>query len=137
VDRAWRPQDQPTYSVGLVQLFTALSTGKINVNTAPASTLQIIPGMDENSAAQVIKQRSGPDGVDGTEDDTPFRNVGELVMAVSNPQLMQQLSRYCDVRSRTFEIQVEARIGDDKRIFHAILGRNSPRDVQVLSFYWD
>ena len=128
--------DEPTYAVGLVDIFTPLSTGKINVNTASFDDLQIIPGMDENSAAQIVKLRSGPDGADGTEDDTPFHNVGELAMAV-NQQLMPQLSRYCDVRSRTFAVEVNADISGYKRTFHAILGRNSPRDVQVLSFYWD
>jgi len=47
------------------------------------------------------------------------------------------LQRYCDVRSRTFDVEVDATLGSYHRTFHAILGRNSPRDVQILSFYWD
>ncbi len=136
VDHFGRPVEEPTYRIGLVDIFTPFSSGRINVNTASATTLQAIPGIDQNSAAQIIRLRSGPDGVDGTEDDTPFHNVGELAMAV-NPQLMPMLSRYCDVRSRTFDVEVDADIGGYKRTFHAILGRASARDVQVLSFYWD
>jgi hypothetical protein len=74
--------------------------------------------------------------VDGTEDDLPFRNAGELINAIPSAQIVGQLQRYCDVRSRTFEVQVDAEVGGYKRQFIAILGRNSPRDVQVLSFYW-
>jgi type II secretory pathway component PulK len=136
VDRWGHPVEQPTYPVGLADLFTTLSTGKINVNTASATVLQMIPGVDENAAAQIIKQRAGPDGVDGTEDDTPFQNVGELINAGVSRQAIQQLSRYCDVRSRTFEVQIDASIYGSHRTFYAVLGRNNPRDIQLLSFYW-
>ena len=99
-------------------------------------TLQMIPSVDENIASEIIRLRSGPDGADGTEDDTPFHNAGELVNAGLSRQVVQQLSRFCDVRSKTFEVEVNAEIGTYKRQFFAILGRNSNRDVQVLSFYW-
>jgi general secretion pathway protein K len=134
--RAGRPNDTPVYPVGLVDVFTALSSGKININTASLTTLQVIPGIDQNAAAQIIKLRSGPDGVDGTEDDTPFANVGEAAMAV-NPQLQQQLARYGDVVSQTFDVQVDANLGGYHRTYYATLGqsRNS-RTLQILSFYW-
>lgn len=135
VDRFGRALQAPAYTAGLVDIFTPMSSGRINVNTASAAVLQTIPGIDQNVAEQIIKMRSGPDGVDGTEDDTPFQNVGELAMAVS-PQLMPMLQRYCDVRSRTFQVQVDAEIGGSRRTFFAIIGRNSTRDLPVLSFYW-
>jgi len=131
--RAGQP---PFYTVGLVDLFTPLSSGKINVNTAPATALQMIPGVDEIIATEIIRMRSGPDGVDGTEDDTPLRNPGELVNVLRNYQATAQISRFCAVRSATFEVHVDAEVGGYHRQFVAILGRNSPRDVQVLSFYW-
>ena len=100
------------------------------------NVLQMIPGVDENIAQNIIKVRAGPDGVEGTEDDTPFATVNQLVMAELNPQLVSQLSRTCAVRSSTFEIHVTARFGDSKREYIAILFRNSGADIQVLSFYW-
>ncbi|MGN6556288.1 MAG: general secretion pathway protein GspK [Verrucomicrobiota bacterium] len=136
VDRYGRPVQQPIYPVGLAELFTALSSGKININTASINTLRTIPLLDENAAAEIIKLRSGPDGADGTEDDTPFRNVGELVNTGLNRQVIPQISRYCDVRSRTFDVEILAEIGGYTRKFNAIIGRNSPRDVQILSFSW-
>jgi general secretion pathway protein K len=136
VDRHGRLTEQPSYPVGLEEIFTPLSSGKININTASATTLQTIPLIDANAAAEIVKLRAGPDGADGTDDDTPFHNIGEVAMAV-NPQLMQQLTRYGDVHSRTFKVQVDVEISGYKRTFYAVLGRNSPRDVQVLSFYWD
>ncbi len=135
VDHWGRPVEQPTYPIGLADIFTPLSNGKININTASAETLQAIPLVDANAAAQIIQQRSGPDGVDGTEDDLPFRDAAEAGMAI-NPGVAQQLRRYGTVRSNTFEVRVTAELGGYTREFYAIMGRNNPRDVQILGFYW-
>jgi len=132
------PGGQPqAYGVGLVELFTPLSNGRLNLNTASFTTLQMIPFVDENIAAQIIQCRSGPDGVDGSEDDTPFRNAGEGLMCGGlNRAVVGQVQRYCDVRSQTFEVQVDAQVNGYHRYFFAILARKSPRDVQVLTFHW-
>lgn len=138
-DRFGRLVEPPSYPVGLQDIFTPFSTGRININTASATVLQMIPGVDENMANQIIQLRAGPDGVDGTDDDTPFNNPGELVNAGLNRALVQQVMAFCDVRSSTFQVTVDAKIGDSHRRFHALLGRNpgNPKDVAVLSFYWD
>jgi len=123
--------------VGLVDLFTPLSSGRINLNTAPVGTLQLIPFVDENIAARIIECRSGPDGQDGTEDDTPFRNPGEgLLCAGLNNLVVGQVQQYCDVHSRVFEVQVDAQINGYHRYFYATLVRYSPQNVQVLTFHW-
>jgi type II secretory pathway component PulK len=137
LDRWGRPVEQPLYSVGLEEIFTPLSSGKININTASLTALQAIPLVDANAAAEIVKLRAGPDGAEGTDDDTPFRNVGELINTGLSRQAVPQISRYCDVRSRTFRVEVTANMGGHTRVFRAIIGRNSPRDVQVLSFNWD
>ena len=124
------------YDVGLVNLFTPLSSGQININTASARVLQMLPFVDENVAAEIIRLRAGPDGMDGTDDDTPLRSPGELVNAGLNNQIVGQIGRYCTVRSRTFEVQVDAEINGYHRYFYAILGRNGPRDIQVLTYHW-
>jgi len=133
-----QPGGQPrSYGVGLVDLFTPLSSGRINLNTASLTTLQMIPFVDENIAARIIECRSGPDGQDGTEDDTPFRNPGEgLLCGGLNNAVVGQVQRYCDVRSRVFEVQVDAQINGYHRYFYATVLRNNPRDVQVLTFHW-
>ena len=124
----------PAYAVGLTELFTPISSGKINVNTASPTVLQMLPFVDENLAAEIVRLRAGPDGVDGTEDDTPLRNPGELVNAGLPRQIVGEVMRYCDVRSRVFEVTVDAEVGSYKRRFVALLGRNNPRDVQILTF---
>jgi type II secretory pathway component PulK len=128
--------EAPNYPFGLVDLFTPFSSGRININTADANVLQLIPGVDNTVAANILKFRAGPDGVEGTEDDTPFQNVNQLAAAGVSPQVVAQLGRYCDVRSHTFQVTVTAQIGNYKRDFKAILFRNGST-VQVVSFYWN
>lgn len=131
------PGQVPDYPFGLVDVFTPVSSGRININTADVNVLQMLPGVETNTAAAIILQRAGPDGIDGTEDDTPFRNVGQLAAAgVLNPQAIAQLNNMCDVRSRTFEVHITAHIGNSSRDFTAILFRNTGTDIQVLRFYW-
>ena len=59
-------------------------------------------------ADAIIKQRAGPDGVDGTEDDMPFRRDPAAIDRLWN----QRYGGLCDVRSSTFEVHVTAQIGD-------------------------
>jgi general secretion pathway protein K len=135
VDRFGNPIPPKVYNAHLVDVFTAISTGRININTADRNVLQAIPGVDEAMADQIIRVRSGPDGADGTEDDTPFANVGELASAGLPQTAAPSLQRYCTVRSATFMVQIDAQIGGTKQTYFAILGRNNQRDIQILSFY--
>lgn len=137
-----RPVPQPqvqSYPLGLVDFFTPLSNGRININTAPQHVLQLLPGIDESIAANIIRARAGPDGVEGTEDDTPFLNVAALNPAIVPGIIPEMVARYavvCSVQSSTFEVTVDARIGNTRRTYVAIVRRNSPRDVPVLQFSW-
>jgi len=132
------PGSEESYSFGLTNVFTAVSSGQININTADANVLaQLFPGGDLQSAQDIVKFRAGPDGVEGNEDDTPFRNVGQLSAAGVSPQAVQQLSQLCTVRSTTFEVTITASVGPQTRVFHAILLRTNGANVQVVGFYWD
>ena len=129
------PGQAPSYAFGLKDVFTPFSSGKININTADATVLQLIPGVDQAAADQIIKFRAGPDGVDGTDDDTPFQNPGQLATAGVDPKAMAQIQNFVTVKSTTFEVHVTARIADHTREFVAIIFRNGS-DVQTVGFYW-
>lgn len=127
-------------SVVLEDLFTPISSGKLNINTASEETLQLIPGIDSNLAKAIVAARAGG-GVPGLTggDEGPFRSLDPAYLWKKVPGLSldgaRTLQGFCDVRSRTFEVTVEAEVGGYKRQFVAILGRNNPTDVQVLIFY--
>lgn len=125
------------YSVGLVDLFTTISSGQVNINTAPAIVLQLFPEIDENLASSIVTWRAGPDGVEGTEDDTPFHNVGELANVPGMTRgLAGQIAARLGVQSFTFEVHVTAQIDRIKREYVAIVRRNDARTVPVLCMYW-
>lgn len=132
LDELGNPIPPHIYAAHLVDIFTPLSTGRININTASPLVLQTIPGIDAAMAEQIVRIRAGPDG----QNDTPFENVSQLASAGLPQVAAPSLSRYCTVKSSTFEVTVDAQIGSSKQTFHAVLGRNNPKDVQILSFYW-
>jgi hypothetical protein len=111
----------------------------INVNTASATQWQIIPEIDDTFAQAIISGpggRAGPDGMDGTDDDVPFRSPQEIARVGINQLLVQQLARHFTVRSLVFEVTVDAQIDTDRRQYVALLRRNTARDIQVLNLYW-
>jgi type II secretory pathway component PulK len=130
------PRDNvPAFPVGLKDLFTPLSGGRININTASAEVLQCIPGVTPEMAAGIVGARSGED--DGTGLAGPYRNVDQVRRVPEvNLVVARALQQFCDVRSRTFEVHVDAVVSGYHRHFVGILGRNNPRDVQILNFYW-
>ena len=130
------PGQEPTYAFGLQDVFTPFGSGKININTADLKALQLIPGMDTVSAEAMLKFRAGPDGVEGTEDDTPFQNPGMVAAAGVDPRAAQQIGQYATTKSTTFEVHVTARIGELTREYVAVIWRGGPNSVQTVEFYW-
>lgn len=129
------PGSAAEITVGLTNLFTPLSDGKINLNTASAEVLQLVPGVTREAAEGIVGARAGQD--DGTGLLGPYRSVAQVQRVPQvTPIMSQMLQQFCDIRSRTFEVQVDAQVGGYHRHFVGVIGRNSPRDVQVLSFYW-
>ena len=57
---------------------------------------QLLPGVDEVVAQNIIRVRAGLDGVDGTEDDTPFQSLAMLSPAMVPgmvPELAVEMQR--------------------------------------------
>lgn len=129
-----RAREMPSFTVGLADLFVPVSSGRININTASPVVLGMLPFMDENYVQEIIRLRAGEDGVEGTDDDTPWQNVGELGRYIPDPQMQQSFMQFCDVRSRVFEVTVDAEIDSYRRRFVALLARDNPRSIHILTF---
>lgn len=130
------PGQEPDYPFGLVDVFTPISSGRININTAGTNVLQMLPGVDGDMADKIVLQRAGPDGVEGDEDDTPFQNPNQLATVGINQQFIGRITQLCTTRSSVFEIQVTAHIGDASRDYTALIYRKSGTDLQVMGFFW-
>lgn len=119
----------PMHPFGFVDFFNAFSERQLNVNTVSAQVLQLLPGMDESLAYSIVDYRTGPDGIDGTEDDTPYASVAEVPVP---PGVGTAISQYLNVRSATFEVTVEARLGTLTKEYVAMLKRMGPTEIVVL-----
>lgn len=134
--------EEMSYNIGLVDLFTPISKGYININTASEMVLQLLPGMDENRARNIVEYRRGFDQVEGTYDDEPFENINQLrnVAGFSSAEAIAIAGRFMSVRSSTFEVTVKATIGKHSRTLVAVLARGkdaqNPKDVTILYTYW-
>jgi general secretion pathway protein K len=135
--------EEPVYTMGLVDIFTALSSGRININTVDERVLQALPGIDAIIAGEILRPRRGLDGQDGTQDDVPVANVNALAglfggaggQGGQQNQMAQQFLQYLTTRSLMFEVTVDARIGNIRKRYVALLRRNGPKDIQTLSMY--
>jgi general secretion pathway protein K len=117
------------YPYGLKDFFTPISSGTINVNTAPTQVLMMIPGIDELAASEIVAQRSGPDGIQGTPDDTPYASPSMLPIL---PDVLNLASRFLSVRSLHFLVEVDVTINSTTRRFEALIRRESPTRVDTI-----
>lgn len=123
-------------TVGLRDIFTSIGGPRVNINTASAVVLSLLPGLNEILAREIVRFRRGEDQLDGTIDDIPFRNLNDLLgVPGMDPELMDHLRRFCITHSKTFEVVVESQFGDYVKTYQAILVRPNPRNVFVASFH--
>lgn len=130
-------EDENIFEGGLMDLFCTLSSGTLNINTAPAEVLQMLPGITPEIANEIITYRRGLDDMEGSEDDVMITGVAMLQQIPGMPPtLVQQIGSFCGVRSTVFEVEVRARVGEQERVFSSMLHRVSARDVRILYFQW-
>ena len=119
----------PIFEVGLKDLFTPISSGLINVNTASRWVLMLIPGIDEMTANAIISRRAGADGMEGTGDDEPFRSPAEIPIGAAGADISQQ---FFSVRSAFFMVTVDASVDQTRKKFEALVQRQSPQNIVTL-----
>lgn len=118
---------------GLRDLLTAYSSGRVNINTASAAVLKAWVGMDEAAADAILARRAGPDGEEGTEDDAPFRQVGEALDLIPGLEqnLRRQLSQILTVESRFFTITSTGESGGVQRTIVTLVEKDRQRTAAV------
>lgn len=119
----------------LIDLFTVGSGGRINVNTAPAEILAVLPGFDAEMAQAIVDYRNGDDGMAGTEDDRPFLSVGELTSVTGmDAATLRGVGRILGVQSVFFRVRSEGRVGEARRVVEVLLRRDQD-EVRVVGWY--
>ena len=121
-------------TVALRDLLTTTSSGVINILTASPSQLQVLPQVDETLAGQIVQLRGEHDAAAGLA----YANPAELLSYTSlGKDFAQQIAPYCTFRSTTFEITVLVQVGLAERTYFAVVRRNSPNDIPILSMRWE
>ena len=63
--------------------FTLNSAGPVDVAWASRDVLVSLPGLTPEMVDRFLQLRQGPDGIDGTEDDTQFKSIEDVGRALS------------------------------------------------------
>ncbi|MCK5654772.1 MAG: general secretion pathway protein GspK [Candidatus Aureabacteria bacterium] len=118
-------------NIRLKDIITVYTDGKVNINTAGLEVLSSLIGGNAELARNIIKYRAGADGVDGTEDDSPFSSAGKVTSIVGGSG-HGQFAKLIKVNSNVFKIVSVGRV-DNSRVtkkIEAIVDRsNSPLKI--------
>lgn len=93
--------------------FTVYGDGLIDLNTAPWEIILALSGTTEDSALNFVAVRNGDDGLEGTEDDYTFEDVGEVqaLLGLSDSE-WEEISGYVSLTGGTLRIESTGRIGE-------------------------
>ncbi|MCA1810153.1 MAG: general secretion pathway protein GspK, partial [Lentisphaerae bacterium] len=121
------PETDTTVYETLAGFLTTYSEDqKININAADLATLMAFLNIDEQLAQQIIDERAGPDGIEGTADDDPFTQEN---LTSRLPILSEEALKYIAFNAvGRFNIRVQGQVGDVTRNINCIVSK----DEQVL-----
>jgi type II secretory pathway component PulK len=119
---------------GLVSLLCAVSSGRVNINTASPGVLRAMFSGNDFIPSQILQRRQGPDGVDGSLDDFPFRNPAELQPFMAVGGTNNPLATGFITQSSTFEVRVLVQMRGVEGKYRALLRRGGSRELQIMTF---
>jgi general secretion pathway protein K len=104
--------------------FTLNSTGPVDVVWAPRDVLRALPGFTDAIVDRFLQLRAGPDGKDGTADDTVFNNLDEVRIAFGlSPEQFRQLSPFISFKDSVLRVVSTGRSGDISRVIQLVFRR--------------
>jgi len=116
--------DTITSTPGWDDEFTVNSSGPVDLMWAPRDVLLALPGFTEPMVERFLQVRAGPDGVDGTADDTVFKNMDEARVALGlSPQQFQQVSPFISFRDAVLRVVSTGRSANITRIIQLVFRR--------------
>jgi hypothetical protein len=114
--------DQFTSQPGWDEDFTLNSTGPIDLVWASHDVLMTLPGMNDELVSRFLVLRRGPDGIDGTADDAPFKSLDDVRAALGlSPEQFQELGNLISFRDPVFRIVSIGKSGDVTRLVQAVV----------------
>ena len=103
---------------------TVNSTGPVDLAWAPRDVLRALPGFTDAMVERFLQLRAGPDGKDGTADDTVFQSLDDIRAALGlSPQQFQALSPFISFNDSVLRIVSTGRSSDVTRVIQLVFRR--------------
>lgn len=103
---------------------TVNSTGPVDLAWAPRDVLRALPGFTDAMVERLLQLRAGPDGIDGTADDTIFKNIDEIRAALGlSPEQFRELSPFVSFKDSVLRVVSTGRSGDITRVIQLVFRR--------------
>ena len=113
-------------------LTTYADNEKININAASEETLIAFFGMDAQIAESIVSERRGTDGLEGTEDDKPFKDINDLLsrVPVLDPGIGAHLTFTAGGRYR---VKIAGQVGN---LRHSVVCVLQLTDKKLVVLHW-
>jgi general secretion pathway protein K len=111
---------------------TLNSAGPVDLSWASRDVMLALPGMTESLVDRFLMMRRGPDGIDGTADDTQFKSLDEIraVLGFSSEQF-KQLAALVGFKDPAVRVVSVGKSGDATRTVQMIV-RKTPGAPQLV-----
>jgi hypothetical protein len=97
-------------------------SSKVDLSWASRDVMLALPGMTESLVDRFLEMRRGPDGIDGTADDTQFNSLAEIQAALGlSPEQFKQLTPLVEFKDPTFRVMSVGKSGDATRVVQMIV----------------
>ena len=104
--------------------FTLNSSGPVDLVWASRDVLHCLPGLSEAMVDRFLQLRAGPDGKDGTADDTPFKSIDEVRSALGlSAQQFQSLAPYVSFKDSVMRAVSVGHSGETMRAVQMVFRR--------------
>lgn len=132
--RQVRGTEPLTKQAGWQDELTVYSLGPIDLTSASAEVLELLPGLGDARVKAFVAMRQGRDGQDGTEDDHVFKNFAEVQQAMGlSPAQFEQLRPLVSMSDPTMDIRSIGHSGATKRTIEVVV-RKAGGKPQILSW---
>ncbi len=112
---------------------TLLSNGPLDLESAPAELIALIPGIGEARAEAFVRLRQGQDGEDGTDDDRIFNDLNEAAAAMGlGSEQLAAISSHISFRDPTVRIHSVGTAGKVRREVDVVARKVQGGNAQIL-----
>ncbi len=112
---------------------TIYSQGPIDIGSASADMLRLLPGLSETRIQQFITYRQGEDGIDGTVDDPVFKNLGVVQSFLGlSPAQFKELGGFITYRDPTLNITSTGKAGNVTRQLEVVVRKGGGKPQILL-----